>query len=735
MVSARPNCHRNETRTENQMKTNDHTHIFSGLYMAGIRLLAGCLCALALAGCSSERREIGIRRVPLENVRMCDRFWQPRLERLERVTIPHLLHRTDVVVNNLRLTGDFLAGQTDSLPVYLPNQALFETSDLYKALEATACLLQTRPNHALEARLDSIIGIVAASQEPDGYLYPFHTCRIPDTATMGTAPYERLAVSHELYNAGHLYEAAIACAQATGKQQLLRVAEKHARHVQRVFFEGERRYHGGRAVGRIAGHPEIELALCRLYQYTGVPLYLEMAQRFLASRGTGASGGEAYRTQEHAPLCEQHEPVGHAVCAVYAYAGMTKADALSGRQDYRRSLDDLWENLLATRISITGGLGSVRRIEGFGEPYELPNRDTYNETCAAVGNVFWQYDMFLARREARYLDALESSLFNGALAGINLAGDRFFYINPLEADGVEPFSLGSWGRAPWFGCACCPPNIARLIAQAPGWMYACTDRDIYCTLYGSNSATVPLRAGDVQIEQTSGYPFSGTVQLVLNPGKTMRFAVRLRIPTWAGEREFLPGGLYTYLEHTGETWQVEVNGASFPCRVERGFAVVERRWRPGDTITLRLPWQPRYVRAHPEVKADSCRLAVVCGPLVYCAEEPDNGLVQAYYLSAERSPIQSERLTGEGILKDVVMLTLMANRLDSAEKVPLRLLPYYAWNNRGDGSMSVWLPQTAEIARESLPLTVKNRVWLKALRLSSNDDRISRQSLFDERTP
>ncbi|MDR2764952.1 MAG: glycoside hydrolase family 127 protein [Tannerella sp.] len=697
--------------------------------------LTGCVCAAALVCCSTNKGEPEIAQIPLANIQMQDRFWLPRLQRLDSVTIPHLLHQTDVVVNNLRLTGCYLAGQTDSLPVFLPNQALFETSDLYKSAEAIACALQARPNPALEARMDSIIDMIASSQEADGYMYPFHTCHIPDTASMGTHPYEHLYDSHELYNAGHLYEAAIAYARATGKEKLLRVAEKHARHVQRVFFEGDARYNGGKPAGYVTGHPEIELALCRLYQHTGVSLYLQLAKRLLASRGAGAHvlGAEAYRSQEHLPLVEQHEPAGHAVCATYIYTGMTKADALGGTHDYRQPLDDIWENLMTTRMSITGGLGSVQRVEGFSQPYELPNKDTYNETCASVGNVFWQYDMFLSRHDSRYLDALECSLFNGALSGISLSGDRFFYINTLEADGVEPFSLGSWGRMPWFGCACCPPNISRLIARVSGFFYAHTDCSIYCTLYGSNTATVPLTAGDVNIEQTSDYPFSGTVQIVLKPEKTMRFAVRLRIPTWAEDREFLPGGLYTYTESTGKRWHVKVNGDPCPCPVEKGFAVIERQWQPDDSVTLTLPLQPRYVQARPEVKADSCRLAVVCGPLVYCAETPDNGLVQEYYLP-EQTPLQPERIT-DGLLKDIVMITLTANKLDVAGDVPLKLLPYYAWDNRGDGSMVVWLPQTAAIAGESLPLFVKNRAWLKDIRLSSNDNLSARQALFDGRTP
>jgi DUF1680 family protein len=692
---------------------------------------------LAISACSvNQTPDAPIVAVTFDKVKLHDRFWAPRLDRLRQTTIPHLLYHTDFVVNNLRLTGEFLAGDTTKLPVKKSHQMHFETSDLFKTIEAIAYSLHVHPDPALEARMDSIIGFIASAQQPDGYMYIWHTCGIPDVETMGEHPYERMRNSHELYNMGHLYEAAVAYARATGKEVLLQVAEKHAHHVNRVFFEGDPNYNAGRPIHRITGHPEIEPALCKLYEHTHDSLYLRMARRFLEMRGANVTDGtedELSRSQEDKPLKEQHKPQGHAVCAAYIYTGMTDVDALGGTSEYQQSLTDIWDDVLATRIAITGGLGSVPLYEGFGAPYELPNKDTYNETCAAVANVFWQDKLFLSRHHANYFDVLECSLFNGALGGINLEGNRFSYLNPLEADGVEPYNLGTKGRFAWTGCACCPTNIARMLAQAGGFMYAHTDRDIYCTLYGGSSTEVSLADGVVGIEQTSDYPFSGESQIVLTPDKVMRFNVRLRIPTWAQGREFLPGGLYTYTEPQEDAWSVQVNGKTVKCKLEDGFAVIRRQWEAGDKIALHLPMQPRYVQAHPEVKADSSRLAVVCGPLVYCAEEADNGLVQEYYLP-DATPLQTETV-GDGLLRNAVTVTLTAKKLGSEDAVALKLVPYYAWDNRGDSSMLVWIPQTAAMAHEWLPQIVKNREWLQSITLSRNNGQVQQEALFDGKTP
>ncbi len=673
--------------------------------------------------------------VPFDQVKLHDAFWTPRQEALSKVTLPHAWVQLEPAVENLRRAGNFLAGVPDKPPF----QSLFVVSDLYKTMEAAAYTLALKPDAALEARMDSMIRVIASAQRPDGYMYEAHVCGVPLVEEMGEHPYDRLDLSHELYNMGHLYEAAIAYYRATGKDSLLKIAEKHARHVYHVFFEGDPAYNGGRPIGRVAGHPEIELALCKLFGQTGDSLYLETATRFLDMRGREDGRPEEQyghgraQAQEHQLLKDQRLPAGHAVCAAYVYSGMSDADRICGTQIYREALDSIWKNIASTRIALTGGLGAVRGIEGFGPEYDLPNKEAYNETCASVANVFFQQRMFLSTPEARYFDLLECALYNGALSGINLHGDRFFYVNPLEADGLKPFNLGARGRVPWFGCACCPPNIARLIAQVGGYLYAHTEADIYCTLYAGSDTEIPLKEGVVTVSQTTNYPFEGETSLVLTPEKPMHFGLRLRIPTWAQGREFIPGGLYTYAGDMREQkWEIMVNGQPVEASLEEGFAVIHRRWKPGDRVTLSLPLAARYVQARPEVEADRDRLAVVRGPLVYCAEEPDNGLVQRYYLPQPGS-FRVEAFS-EGLLSGIPALETQAARLDNGE-ANLRLIPYYAWDNRGDGSMVVWLPRTEALSRESLPVTEKNKVWLKEMHLGCNDTKVEQEAIFDGMMP
>ncbi len=671
--------------------------------------------------------------IPFDQVRLQDQFWAPRFEKLNRVTLPHALQKNEPGVENLRRTANFLAGVPDQMPV----RSLFLVSDLYKTMEAAAYSLTITPNRSLEARMDSIITLIAAAQKPDGYMYEAHVCGVPIVEDMGARPYERLNLSHELYNMGHLYEAAVAYYKATGKGALLQVAEKHACHVNRVFFEGDPGYNGGKPINAISGHPEIELALCKLFTATSDSLYLKMASRFVALRGDRLADTIFYHNkaqgQEHMPLKDQREPAGHAVCAAYIYAGMSDVDALCGTDTYEMALNSIWDNLMRTRIALTGGLGAVRGIEGFGPPYELPNKLAYNETCASVANVLLEQRLFLTHRDARYLDILECALYNGALAGINLEGDRFFYVNPLEADGLTPFNLGSRGRQPWYGCACCPPNIARLLAAVGSYFYAHTDTDIYCTLYATNRTEISLKEGAVGLEQQSNYPFSGEASWTITPEQPMHFAMRLRIPTWARSGEFLPGGLYTYANAGTDSWNVRVNGKKVKAKLEKGFAVIERRWKPGDRVELSLPLVPRYVQARPEVEADRDRLAVVCGPLVYCAEEADNGLVQRYWLPKPAALSRTSII--EDPLQGLTAVETTAAKLDTTGRMPLRLIPYYAWDNRGDRSMIVWLPRTEAQARESLPTTEKNKSWLREMYLTCKNTREEQEALFDGMVP
>ena len=388
-----------------------------------------------------------IKPIPFHKVEMTSDFWRPRLITQRKVLVPFAFEKTKPGVDHLQAAADYLNGK--EVPDHRPHR--FIDSDLYKVMEGAAYLAQLQDDPELEAQFDQIVEVIAAAQEPNGYLYPSHTTKVgSDKNMMGNQPYTFVVHSHELYNMGHLYEAAIAYYLATGKDKLLKVAEKNARHVNKVFFEGDLKYNGGKPIRQAPGHQEMELALVKLYQVTGKKLYLEMAEKFLEIRGkTYVPDGEGVMSptyaQQHAPVEDQSEAVGHAVRATYLYSAMADIARLKAKNSYTKALHRIWTNITDTRMHITGGLGAVHGIEGFGPQYLLPNADAFNETCAAVGNVLFNFRMFLAHKDAKYLDVAEISLLNNVLAAVNLEGNRFFYVNPLEADGKYPFNHGTAG--------------------------------------------------------------------------------------------------------------------------------------------------------------------------------------------------------------------------------------------------------------------------------------------------
>lgn len=653
-------------------------------------IIALCV-VLALSSCTGKQEKQSITPVPFTQVKLSGGFWEPRMQTELDVTVPFSVKEGGPAVERFQLCADYVTGKS----TVLPRTHRFISSDLYKVMEGVAYSLMLRRDAELESFMDSTIDLIATCQRPDGYLYISHICGNPDPNVMGEHPYEYVIHSHELYNMGHLYEAAVAYYQATGKTALLDVAVKSAKHFMRVFFEGDPNYNNGKPVNQAPGHEEIELALCKLYRATGDQEYLDLAKKFLDIRGiTFVPDGEGVNSptyaQQHLPVKEQREAVGHCVRAIYLYTGMAQVDALTGNGDYTEALQAIWKNLVSSRIAITGGLGAERGIEGFGEMYKLPNKTAYNETCAAVANVFFNHGMFLSEGDAKYLDIAEVSLFNNALAGISLSGDRFFYVNPLEADGEMKFNHGIAGRAEWFDCACCPPNISRLILQTPGYMYSHTDSDIYVTLYAGNETEISLKKTNVKLNQTTDYPYDGRVSIKVNPDKASKFAMRLRIPTWCSSSSFMPGDLYTYAESGTNGYTITVNGTPFEASLEKGFAVVERTWNPGDEIVLELAMKERYVVADSRVKEDEGCVAVTRGPIVYCAEDVDNvSIIQDITISG--AELTSVKQT-EGVLKN--MVTISTNGFSADQNTTVTMIPYYAWNNRGDGtSMKVWLPK------------------------------------------
>ncbi|WP_277465436.1 beta-L-arabinofuranosidase domain-containing protein [Parabacteroides sp. PF5-6] len=637
--------------------------------------------------------------IPFNEVTLEDHFWLPRLVRQKEVLVPFALEKTEPAVENLRRTGSYLKGIPDELPF----THRFVSSDLYKVMEGAAYLLKLEKDPELEKKMDHIIDIIAEAQQPDGYNYESHITKVAkhDMNGMGETPYSYVVHSHELYNMGHMYEGAIAYYQATGKDKWLRVAEANARHINKVFFEGDPNYNSGKPVNQAPGHQEIELALVKLFRVTGDSLYLQMAKKFIDIRGVtyrpeGRGTMAPEYAQQHLPVREQSQAVGHAVRATYLYSGMADVSVYTHDPSLRPALDRIWHNIVDTRMHITGGLGAVHGIEGFGPEYELPNQEAFCETCAAVGNVFFNHRMFLMEKDGKYMDVAEVALLNNVLAGVNLEGNRFFYLNPLEADGIKPFNHGMRGRSPWFGTACCPSNLARLIPQVPGLMYATTGDEIYCSFYAGSHTTLALEKGNVQLKQTTAYPFGETIRWEVTPEKNgHRFAMKLRIPTWTGN-QFVPGELYHYLHAQPSGWSIKVNGKEVKADLDKGFATVNRSWKKGDVVELTLPMPLRYSKAIEKVEADRGRLCLTRGPLVYCAEGIDNEdrLPNVFITNTSRSADYSTYT--DGLMQGIPQVKIPAYEKTTAgnKEIRLTLLPYYAWDNRGDGSMMVWFPES-----------------------------------------
>ena len=654
--------------------------------------------------------EYGLIPVAFNEVILEDKFWKPRLITQVETLVPFALDKTINAQIALRQTGNFLSGIMDSLP----KPHAYQSSDLYKVMEGAAYLLFLEENRALEKRMDDIIDLISSAQKKDGYLYVGHITgvssgisnKIKDPTInrmvwmMGDKPYSNVIHSHELYNMGHMYEGAIAYYQATGKDKWLKIAEKSAQHINKVFFEGDPNYNNGKPVNQAPGHQELELALTKLYRITGNKLYLNMAKKFLDIRGkTFIPNGEQYNSpiyaQQHLPVTEQRKAVGHAVRATYLYSGMADVGGLFGISDYDKALKSIWNDIVDKKMSITGGLGAVQGIEGFGSDYVLPNKESYNETCAAVGNVFFNFRMFLRTRDARYMDVAEISLLNNSLAGVNIEGNKFFYVNPLEADGTTKFNHGNAGRSEWFNTACCPSNIARLIPQVSGMMYSFSDDEIYLTFYGSNSSTIKLESGMVRIKQKSEYPFDGKVDLTVSPKSSQRFKLKLRIPSWVNSNQFVPGELYSYDDKNYDKWKLSINGVKINAKTENGFVTIDRLWNVGDKVILDLPMTVRINKTINKVKENKNRVAITRGPLVYVAEGIDNYRpVQEFYIEDmfDNNKIKIKKINS-GILENVVSIIFPAKTLDNKiEEIFLKMIPYYAWNNRENSSMIVWIP-------------------------------------------
>lgn len=644
---------------------------------------------------AQTKKDYPLQPVPFTRVAVADAFWLPRIEMNRTVTIPFILKKNEETgrIDNFAIAGGLMQGK------YRGER--YNDTDVYKWIEGASYSLQVHPDPELDKYLDGVIAKIAAAQEPDGYLF---TARTTDPAHpqpgIGPERWVEENVSHELYNAGHLYEAAVAHFQATGKRALLDVAIKNADLVAIVFGPDKR--HG------FPGHQEIELALVKLCRVTGNEKYLNLAKYFLDQRGHDvkftqyppgnrfAIYNDAEQIQAHKPIFEQDEAVGHAVRAAYMFTGMADVAALTGEAKYFDAVQRLWENVVNKKMYLTGGIGARHDRERFGTNYELPNLTAYAETCASIGNAFWNHRMFLLTGEAKYLDVMERVIYNGVISGVSIEGQAFFYANPLESDGKFKFNEGQLGRAPYFGTACCPGNISRFIPSVPGYVYAVKDDALYVNLFVGNTARIALKSQAVNIKQETRYPWDGAVKITVEPEKAGEFSVNVRIPGWAQNRP-VPGDLYKYVDRSDEKAVLKVNGSPAGLNMDKGFAQIRRNWKKGDTIDLVLPMPVRRVVAQSMVKDDTGKVALERGPLVYCAEWPDNGgkvLNLALADNAQLKPeFRADMLKGIVVLKGKALAVTKNADGSIADKKEqdFLVIPYYAWAHRGPGEMAVWL--------------------------------------------
>ncbi len=653
---------------------NKYRWLISAAVLISVLGVTGC----RLASLKKTSAGYPVLPVPFTEVRLTDNFWSKRIETNRNVTIPYAIRkcREEGRIRNFARAGGLLEGDYEG-------KMPFDDSDVYKLLEGISYSLQTHPDPALETLADGIIDTIAAAQEPDGYLCTWKTLDPDTTPAWWVKPGPRwfnLSASHELYNAGHLYEAAFAHYQATGRRNLLDIALKNADLVASVFGPGKNM--------EPPGHQIIETGLVKLYRATGKRKYLNLAKFFLDQRGNaeGHDLNGSYN-QDHIPVIDQKEAVGHAVRATYMYAGMADIAALTGDEAYLHAVDAIWDNVVNKKIYITGGLGARHDGESFGENYELPNLTAYNETCAAIGSIYWNYRMFLLHGDAKYIDVLERTLYNGMLAGVSMDGRAFFYPNCLASDGNYGFNQGALTRRPWFDCSCCPTNVIRFIPSVAGYMFAKKDDAVYVNLYIDGQAEFDLGKSRLSLRQETNYPWDGHVRIHVGTDSNARFRLMLRIPCWTADRP-LPGDLYRFADVPEETVVISVNGSPVQMQQEPGYAILDRIWKSGDIVDLMLPMQVRRVIADSRVRDDSARVALIRGPLTYCLEQADNGPVDSIRIP-ENAEFEAEYRPD--LLNGVMILQQFSDDPQKME-AETTAIPYYAWSHRGPGEMAVWLP-------------------------------------------
>lgn len=646
-----------------------------------------CIPFLILLSCTQKKiSDYPIQPIEFTKVQVNEGFWLPRMETNREVTIPFAFEKCEKTgrIDNFAKAAGMMKGSFEG--------RRYNDSDVFKVMEGAAYSLSNHPDAELEEYMDKLIEKIAGAQKVDGYLYTARTID-PDNLPPGTGEkrWANLGSSHELYNVGHMYEAAVAYYRSTGKKNFLNVALKNADFIQQTFDPDKRR--------GFPGHQEIEIGLVKLFRITGNEDYLQLSKFFLNERGkvihqkkfSDDSDFSIYNQdwylQAHKPVVEQEEAVGHAVRAGYMYSAMSDIAAMTGDRSYISAIDKLWQNVVSKKMYLTGGIGSRHEGEAFGDNYELPNATAYNETCAAIANVFWNHRLFLLHGHSKYIDVLEKTLYNGLISGVSLEGDRFFYPNPLESDGEYDFNMGAATRQPWFSCACCPVNVCRFIPSFPRYIYARKNNQIFVNLFVNSNVTLNMENTRLEVHQKTHYPWKGKVEITMLPEILETFTVNIRIPGWT-QNKAVPSDLYFFVNDSKTRTVISVNDEKIDYDLKNGYAVINREWKKEDMIEVVFPMEIRRVCAHNKVQADRGKVALQRGPIIYCFESIDNNghvldrrIPDELTFKAEYCP---ELLGGVTVLKSIT---------DNKDK-KMKAVPYHVWSHRGVGEMAVWLDRT-----------------------------------------
>jgi DUF1680 family protein len=642
----------------------------------------------------AQKSDYPIQGVAFTQVKLTDAFWLPRLQTNANVTIPASFARCESTgrVKNFTMA----ASRSGKFCTIFP----FDDTDIYKTIEGASYSMSIFPDAKLDHYIDSLVKLIGAAQEPDGYLY---TARTIDPAHphpwAGTQRWEQERnMSHELYNSGHLYEAAVAHYMATGKKTLLNIALKNADLVCSVFGPGKLRV--------APGHEIVEMGLVKLYRITGKPEYLNTAKFFIEARGSykgyDSTNKDPFKNgsywQDDEPVAAQTEAEGHAVRAGYLYSAVADIAALTGDAQMLAAVDSIWNNLVTKKLYVQGGAGAIPSGERYGDNYELPNTTAYNETCAAIANVYWNQRMYQLHGDSKYIDVLEKILYNGLISGIGLDGKSFFYTNAMQIQNGFSHPSMEAERSGWFDCSCCPTNLTRLLPSIPGYVYAQKDNNVYVNLFMNSTASLKVGGKNVSIVQQNNYPWEGNLKFTINPATAQSFGMLVRIPGWARNEE-LPSDLYAFKQESDKKVAILINGKQVEYTMENGYAVLNRTWKKGDVVEVQLPMEVRRVIANEKVVYDKGKVALQRGPLMYCAEWVDNdGKASNIIMPSDAqftTEYKGDLLNGVVILQSKVPAVQVD---DNGENISTKehsfiAIPYYGWANRGKGEMQLWFPE------------------------------------------